>query len=89
MGHVKNAKPEWMRTSPKEKAIEKGELTIDREINDKDMYIFRVNGKRLRGIFKKKFLEDYWRDLGSPEMNVQVELKWRDGNSRLVERYII
>lgn len=80
-----NAKPAWMALTAKPK-VEKGELTVDRKLNDQDMYLFELNGKRLPD-FRKRTLEDSWEKAGKPRWDVHVVLCWKNGNARLVEKY--
>lgn len=80
-----NAKPSWMARASKPK-VNKGELRIDREINNQDMYLFELNGKRLPD-FRKHTLEQHWKEAGEPEWNVHVVLCWENGNARLVTKY--
>lgn len=86
MAVVKNQKPSWMRTGGITKVIE-GELVIDQKLNDEDMYMFSINGRRIEGIFRKHTLLEYWESKGKPSMNIHVDLCWKQGNARLVTKY--
>lgn len=66
---------------------QQGELKIDRECNEKDMYLFSIDGKRITEAFRLSTLQEYWKKNGCPNWNVKVELCWKEGNARLVTKY--
>lgn len=79
-----NAKPAWMARPYKK--VEQGELRVDRPINDDDMYMFELRGKRMQD-FRKATLENSWEKAGKPSWDIHVVLCWKNGNARLVTKY--